>query len=499
METIQNLIYGFSVCFHPVNLFHCFIGVVLGTMVGVLPGLGPVASISLLLPFTFKVSSPTAAIIMMAGIYYGAKYGGSTTSILLNIPGEADSVITCLDGYQMARQGRAGPALGISAFGSFIAGNLGVLGLMLVAPPLAEFALKFGPPEYASLMFLGLTILSYVASGSMLKAFMMAGLGLILGSVGIDLVTGEYRFTYGLIVLEDGVGLVPVAMGFFGVAEVLWNIEHAITRRGIFETKIKGLLPNRKDWRESIGPIGRGSVIGFLLGILPGGGPLIASFMSYGIEKKISRHPETFGRGEIAGVAAPEAANNAGATTCFIPMLSMGIPPTAGMALMLGALIVYGLEPGPFLINKAPDLFWGTVASMYTGNLLLLILNLPLIPLWVKLLRVPYPFLAPMILLFCLIGSYSINNSLSDAMVMTIFGVLGYLMKKVDYEGAPMVLALVIGPMFENALRQSLIMSHGKFLIFFRRPLSVGFLIIAAFLLLSPLVFRRRVVAGFDE
>ena len=499
METIQNLLYGFSVCFQPVNLLHCFIGVVLGTIVGVLPGLGPVASISLLLPFTFKVSSPTSAIIMMAGIYYGAKYGGSTTSILLNIPGEADSVITCLDGYQMARQGRAGPALGISAFGSFIAGNLGVIGLMLMAPPLAEFALKFGPPEYASLMFLGLTILSYVASGSMLKAFMMAGLGLILGSIGIDLVTGEYRFTYGLIVLEDGVGLVPVAMGFFGVAEVLWNIEHSVARRDIFETKIKGLLPNREDWKNSVGPIGRGSIIGFLLGILPGGGPLIASFMSYAVEKKISKHPERFGKGEIAGVAAPESANNAGATTCFIPMLSMGIPPTAGMALMLGALIVYGLEPGPFLINKAPDLFWGTVASMYTGNLLLLILNLPLIPLWVRMLRIPYPFLFPMILLFCLIGSYSINNTLSDVIVMTIFGILGYLMKKLDYEGAPMVLALVIGPMFENALRQSLIMSHGSFLIFFKRPISIGFLILAAFLLVSPLILRRKVVTGFGE
>jgi putative tricarboxylic transport membrane protein len=399
----------------------------------------------------------------------------------------------------MARQGRAGPALGISAFGSFIAGNLGVIGLMIMAPPLAEFALKFGPPEYASLMFLGLTILSYVASGSMLKAFMMAGLGLILGSIGIDLVTGEYRFTYGLIVLEDGVGLVPVAMGFFGVAEVLWNIEHSVARRDIFETKIKGLLPNREDWKNSVGPIGRGSIIGFLLGILPGGGPLIASFMSYAVEKKISKHPERFGKGEIAGVAAPESANNAGATTCFIPMLSMGIPPTAGMALMLGALIVYGLEPGPFLINKAPDLFWGTVASMYTGNVLLLILNLPLIPLWVRMLRIPYPFLFPMILLFCLIGSYSINNTLSDVIVMTIFGILGYLMKKLDYEGAPMVLALVIGPMFENALRQSLIMSHGSFLIFFKRPISIGFLILAAFLLVSPLIFRRRVVTGFEE
>jgi len=295
------------------------------------------------------------------------------------------------------------------------------------------------------------------------------------------------------------VGLVPVAMGFFGVAEVLWNIEYSVARRDIFEAKIKGLLPNRKDWKNSVGPIGRGSIIGFLLGILPGGGPLIASFMSYAVEKKISKHPERFGKGEIAGVAAPESANNAGATTCFIPMLSMGIPPTAGMALMLGALIVYGLEPGPFLINKAPDLFWGTVASMYTGNLLLLILNLPLIPLWVRMLRVPYPFLFPMILLFCLIGSYSINNSLSDVIVMTIFGILGYLMKKLDYEGAPMVLALVIGPMFENALRQSLIMSHGSFLIFFTRPISIGFLIIAALLLISPLIFRRRVATGFEE
>ena len=370
---------------------------------------------------------------------------------------------------------------------------------MLMAPPLAEFALGFGPPEYASLMFLGLTILSYVASGSILKAFMMAGLGLILGSAGTDIVTGDYRFTYGLMALEDGVGLVPVAMGFFGVAEVLWNIEHPTARSEVFETKIKGLLPSRQDWRDSIGPIGRGSIIGFFLGILPGGGPLVASFMSYGVEKKLSRNPERFGKGEIAGVAAPESANNAGATTCFIPMLAMGVPPTAGMALILGALIIYGLEPGPFLIKKAPDLFWGTVASMYTGNLLLLVLNLPLIPLWVRMLKIPYPFLFPMILLFCLIGSYSINNNFSDVVIMTIFGILGYLMKKMDYEGAPMVLALVIGPMFENALRQSLIMSHGSFLIFLKRPISIGFLTLAALLLLSPLIFRRRVVTGFDE
>jgi putative tricarboxylic transport membrane protein len=351
VEIINHLLYGFSVSFQPVNLLHCFAGVLMGTLVGVLPGLGPAATISLLLPMTLRVSSPISGLIMLAGVFYGAMYGGSTTSILVNIPGEAASVITCLDGYQMARKGRAGPALGISAFGSCIAGFIGVLGLMLIAPPLATLALRFGPPEYATLMFLGLTILSYIASGSMAKAFMMAALGLIFGSVGMDIVTGTYRFSYGVLALEDGFGLVPIMMGLFGIGEVLWNIEHWITT-SICETEIKGLLPNREDWKRSAMPIGRGSLVGFFTGILPGGTPTIASFMSYILEKKLSKHPEGFGKGDIVGVAAPEAANNASSQAGFIPMLVLGIPSNALMAILLGTLIIYGIEPGALLLKK---------------------------------------------------------------------------------------------------------------------------------------------------
>jgi putative tricarboxylic transport membrane protein len=491
VEIVNSLLYGFSIALQPVNLLHCLAGVFIGTLVGVLPGLGPVASISMLLPVTFRISSPVSGLIMLAGVYYGAMYGGSTTSILVNIPGEAASVVTCLDGYQMARKGRAGPALGISAFGSFIAGTLGVLGLMLVAPPLAKIALKFGPPEYCSIMFLGFTILSYLASGSMIKAFMMAGLGLILGAVGMDFISGRYRFCYGVLALEDGLGLIPVVMGLFGISEVLINIEEAGIQT-VFETKIKGLYPSRQDWKESIGPIGRGSLLGFLIGILPGANPIIASFMAYIVEKKISKHPERFGKGEIAGVAAPESANNSAATAAFIPMLTLGIPSTATIAVLLGALTIYGVNPGPLLMQNHPDVFWGTITSMYTGNVMLLILNLPLIPIWVKVLKVPYPLLSPLILLFCLIGAYSINGNIVDVIIMIIFGIAGYMMKKLEYEGAPLILAFVLGPLFENALRQSLMMSRGSFSIFFARPISLVLILTAAMVLISPLVFRRR-------
>ncbi len=498
MEIINHLLYGFSISFQPINLLHCFVGVVVGTLVGVLPGLGPVAAISLLLPMTLRVSSPISGLIMLAGVYYGAMYGGSTTSILVNIPGEAASVVTCLDGYQMARKGRAGPALGMSAFGSFIAGCLGIVGLMLLAPPLANIALKFGPPEYTTLMFLGLTILSYIASGSMARAFMMAALGLIFGSVGMDIVTAHYRFTYGVIALEDGLGLVPMVMGFFGIGEVLLNVENWVTTE-VFQSKIKGLFPNLQDWKRCVWPIGRGTLIGFFLGILPGAGPVIASFMSYIVEKKLSKHPEAFGKGEIRGVAAPEAANNAAAQSAFIPMLTLGIPSTATMAIMLGALIIYGVEPGPFLLKKHPDLFWGVVTSMYTGNVMLLVLNLPLIPMWVKVLKIPYVYLFPMILLFCLIGAYSINNTTMDILIMNIFGLLGYVMKKVSYEGAPLVLALVLGPMFENSLRLSLVISHGSFLIFLTRPLALVFVIAAVLVIVSPYLFFKRPEIAADD
>ncbi len=490
MEFFQSVIMGFQVALAPGNLFFCFVGVLIGTLVGVLPGLGPVAAISLLLPTTFHIT-PVSAVIMLAGIYYGAMYGGSTTSILVNIPGEASSVVTCLDGYQMARQGRAGPALGIAAFASFIAGTVAVIGLMLVAPPLAEMALRFGPPEYFSLMIVGLTILTFLASGPMWKALLMACFGLFLGCMGMDSIMGTTRFTFDIPELSDGFGLVPVVMGLFGISEVLLNVEQTL-ERSIFETKIKNLLPTRKDWRESIGAILRGSVIGFFLGILPGGGATISAFTAYAVEKKVSRQSKDFGKGAIAGVAAPEAANNSATGGAFIPLLTLGIPTTATMAILLGALVIYGTQPGPMLIKEHPDLFWGVVSSMYVGNFMLLVLNLPLIGLWVKVLKVPYPILFPLILLFCLIGAYSLNNNIAQVLFMIIFGLLGYLFKKFQYEAAPLVLALVLGPMLEKALRRSLLHSGGDPMVFFSRPISAALLIIAFCLLVFPLLPRMR-------
>ena len=491
MDLLNYLMIGFSVALQPMNLFYCFLGVLIGTLVGVLPGLGPVAAMSLLLPATFH-TTPVASIIMMAGIYYGAMYGGSTTSILVNIPGEAASVMTCLDGYQMARQGRAGPALGISAFGSFIAGTVGIIGMMLISPPLVNFALKFGPPEYFSLMILGLMILTFLTSASMVRALMMAAFGLIVGCIGLDNISGLARFAFNIPELLDGVGLVPVVMGLFGISEVMLNIELKI-KREVFTSEVKGLLPTLGDWGKSIWSIIRGTVIGFFLGILPGGGAVIASFVSYAIEKRVSKHPEEFGKGAIEGVAAPEAANNAAAQGAFIPLLTLGIPSNVVMAMLLGALIIHGVTPGPLLLSDHPQLFWGVVASMYVGNAMLLALNLPLIGMWVQLLRVPYSILFPLIILFCLIGSYSINNSSVDVLIMLVFGVIGYLMKKLSLEAAPMVLAFVLGPMLETALRQSLIKSKGSFSIFFTRPISAVCLVLAIALLIMPMLpwFRR--------
>jgi putative tricarboxylic transport membrane protein len=492
LDLLNYLLIGFQVALQPQNLFYCFTGVVIGTLVGVLPGMGPVAAMSLLLPATFHIS-PIGAMIMLAGIYYGAQYGGSTTSILVNIPGEAASVMTCLDGYQMARQGRAGPALGIAAFGSFIAGTIGILGLVLIAPPLVNFALRFGPPEYFSLMVLGLTVLTFLTSASMIRALMMATFGLILGTIGLDTISGLTRFSFNIPELLDGVGLVPLVMGLFGISEVLLNIETKI-KREVFTTKVKGLLPSKKDWAQSIGAIFRGTFIGFFLGILPGGGAVISSFASYAIEKRVSRNPERFGQGAIEGVAAPESANNSAAQTAFIPLLTLGIPSNVVMALLLGALIIHGLTPGPLLLSQHPELFWGVVASMYVGNAMLLALNLPLIGIWVQLLRVPYAILFPLIVLFCLIGAYSINNSSFDVAIMLIFGIIGYLMKKLSLEAAPLVLAFVLGPMMETALRQSLIKSKGSFSIFFTRPISSICILIALALMVTPLLpwFRRR-------
>jgi putative tricarboxylic transport membrane protein len=486
MEFFYYLGIGFSVALQPVNLFYCFVGVFIGTLVGVLPGIGPVGAMSLLLPTTFK-ATPEAAIIMLAGIYYGAMYGGSTTSILVNIPGEAASVVTCLDGYQMARQGRAGPALGIAAFGSFIAGTLSILGLMFLAPPLSQLALRFGPPEYFTLMVLGLTILIYLAHGSMPKALIMAAFGLVLGLVGLDSINARPRFTFGKMELIDGVGLVPIVMGLFGISEVLLNIEQVV-QRDILKAKVKGLLPTAKDWRDSRGPIARGSLLGFFLGILPGGGAVISSFISYAVEKRLSRHPERFGTGAIEGVAGPESANNAATGGAFIPLMTLGIPPNVIMAMLLGALMIHGVTPGPLMMKQNPGVFWGVIVSMYIGNIMLLILNLPLITIWVQVLRVPYKILFPLILLFCLIGVYTVMNSVFDIYMMLIFGVMGYLMKKFGYEGAPLVLAFVLGPLMENNLRKSLIISQGDFSIFFVRPLAAASLILALFLLISPLI-----------
>lgn len=489
MEAIAGILQGFALALTLKSLAFCFAGVLLGTLVGVLPGIGPAAAISLLLPSTFRVD-PASSMIMLAGLYYGVMYGGSTTSILVNIPGEAASVVTCLDGYQMARQGRAGPALGIAAFGSFIAGTLGVVGLMFLAPLLASFALLFGAPEYFSLMVMSMTLVTYLSHGSQLKALMMVALGLVLGSIGLDAITAKPRFTYDILVLRDGLGIVPVVMGLFGISEILLNVKAAMDRE-ILKSKIKDLLPNQKDWKDSAMPIVRGSLLGFFLGVLPGLGPVVATFLSYGLEKRFSKHPEKFGTGMIEGVAGPEACNNAVATGNFVPMLSLGIPANAIMAILLGALTIYGIQPGPLLIKEHPDLFWGLIASMYVGNVMLLILNLPLIPLWVQVLKVPYGILYPIILLFCLIGSYSLNNNVGDVIIMWVFGIVGFLMKKFQFEAAPLVLALVLGPMLEDNLRQSLIISGGSFFIFFNRPLAVTFLLVSLSAVLFPL-FRLR-------
>jgi putative tricarboxylic transport membrane protein len=480
---LSSLVYGFQVVLEPVNFLYCFMGVFIGTLIGVLPGIGPIGAMSILLPSTFGVS-PASGVIMLAGIYYGAMYGGSTTSILVNIPGEAASVITCLDGYQMARKGRAGPALGMSAIGSFIGGTFSIIALMFLVYPLAEAALKFGPPEYFALMCLGMIVVAYLARGSLTKAITMAILGLILGCVGTDVISGKLRFSFGISKLSDGIDLVPMAMGLFGISEVLTNLERPFLR-SVYATKIRHILPTRDDWRRSTGPIIRGSIIGYLLGILPGGGSILSSFVSYSTEKRLSKHPEKFGQGAIEGVAGPETANNAATGGAFVPLLALGIPPNVIMALLLGALLVHGVVPGPMLIKQHPDIFWGTIASMYIGNAMLLLLNLPLIGMWVKLLKVPYGILFPLILLFTLIGAYSINNSIFDIFVMLFFGVVGYVLRKFEYEEAPLLLAFILGPMLEQAFRQSLVMSNGHLSIFFTRPISLTALVIALVLLAS--------------
>jgi putative tricarboxylic transport membrane protein len=482
----SDVLYGFQVATLPINLLLCFLGVLLGTLVGVLPGIGPAGAMALLLPISLKIT-PLGTFIMLAGIYYGSMYGGSTTSILVCIPGEPASVMTCVDGYQMALRGRAGPALGIAAFGSFIAGTFSLVALMIVAAPLAKAALKFGPPEFFSLVLMGLTLVTYLSQKSAEKAFMSALFGLLLSWVGLDMINGTSRFTFGILELNDGVGVIPLVMGLFGISEVFLELEKDESVN-LVKTKIKNLLPSREDWRQSLWPIIRGSVLGFFLGIIPGGGGIIANFMSYIVEKRLSKHPERFGTGEIAGVAGPEAANNAAAGGAFIPLLSLGIPMNATVALLFAALMIHGVRPGPLLISEHPEIFWGIVASMYIGNALLLVLNLPLIGIWVKVLKIPYRIVFPLILLFCIIGAYAINLSVLDLKLMLGFGILGYLMRKFDYDPAPLCLAFILGPMMEVSMRQALLLSQGSFTIFFSRPISAACLGIAALLLLTNLI-----------
>ena len=485
MDVLQHVILGFQVCLQPTNLFYCFVGVFIGTLIGVLPGIGPIGTMAILFPISYKIP-PISAIIMLAGITYGAMYGGSTTSVLMNIPGESASVVTCLDGHQMALQGRAGPALGIAAFGSFIAGTLSLIGLMLFSLPLTNAALKFGPPENLAIMTFGLTLVIYLAHGSKIKAFAMAAFGLMISCIGLDLITGEPRFTYDLEELLDGVGMVPMMMGLFGISEILTNLEIE-AQTAMLEGRISHLFPNLQEWKDSTKPILRGTALGFFIGILPGTGPGLISFLSYAAEKRFSKAPEKFGSGAIEGVAGPESANNAAVSGGFVPLFTLGIPANSAMAILLGAMLIHGLQPGPMILSDHPDLFWGVITSMYVGNCMLLALNLPFIPLWVQLLKVPYRILFPLILLFCLIGVYSMNNSVLDILVMIIFGVLGYLMRKLDYEAAPLIMTFILGPMWESSLRQSLLMSKGSFLLFLTRPISAVALVLAFALLFFPI------------
>jgi putative tricarboxylic transport membrane protein len=483
MDFLESIAIGFQASLQPINLLYCFVGVLIGTLVGVLPGLGPGGGMAILLPVTFYVP-PLSTIIMLAGVYYGAQYGGSTTSILLNIPGEPASIVTCLDGYQMARQGRAGPALGISAFGSFIAGTLGTLGIMVLAGPLVRFALRFGPPEYFSLMILGLIILSFLSSKSLMKSIAMSALGLILSYVGMDSIAGDPRFTFDIDELFTGIPIIPMVMGLFGIAEVMENLEHSV-KGSIFKTHLKGLLPTMRDWADSIGAILRGSAIGFFLGILPGGGAMLASFVSYATEKRLSRHPERFGKGAIEGVAGPESANNSGSSGALIPLLTLGIPSNIATGVLFAGFLIHNITPGPLLLKEHPDMFWGIITSMYTGNVILLILNLPLIGFWVRMLQISFNKLFPMIILFCLIGVFSLNYAVFDILLMILFGVVGYIMRKCKYESPPLVLAFILGPRLEQSLRQSLLLSRGDPSIFFSRPISAACLMIAVVLLIT--------------
>ncbi len=471
MDIIQDVLLGFSVALQPINLLYCFIGVFAGTMIGVLPGIGPVTGVAILIPVTFGMN-PTTAVIMLAGIYYGAMYGGSTSSILVNVPGESASVMTAVDGYQMARKGRAGAALGMSAIGSFIAGTFSVLALMLVAGPVVALALSFGPPEYFALMVLGLSTLTRLAGKSLLKGLAMGFLGMLIGTVGLDPIAGVARFTFGRADLMDGIGFVSVAMGLFAFGEILTNLEGSLDRE-IFSARIGSVFPTARDWIDCKWTLLRSSLIGFVIGSLPGAGATVSAFMAYAVEKKVSMHPEKFGQGAIEGVCASESANNAATGGALVPLLTLGIPSSATVAIMMGALMMYGLRPGPLLMTENPEFFWGLIASMYVGNIMLLVLNLPLIGLWIKILRIPYPVLIPLILLFVQLGAYTVGGAYSDLWIMFAFGLIGYLMRKFDYPAAPLVLALVLGPIMEKNLKLSLTISQGNPMIFFQRPITL--------------------------
>ena len=497
MEAVGSLFQGFATAVQPINLFYCFFGTLIGTFIGVLPGIGPAGTIALLLPATYHLN-PVSAMIMLAGICYGCMYGSSTTSILLNIPGEPSSVITCLDGYQMARKGRAGLALSLSAVGSFVAGTASVIGLVFLAPALAKFALRFGPPEYFSLMVMSLSIVTYLARISMLKGLMMACLGLIVGTVGMDPINATPRFAFGIRSLYDGLTLPAVMMGLFGISEVLENLG-AFIKQEVYGGAIKNYFGKWKDWKQAGPSVGRGTLIGFFMGIFPGVGAIVPTIISYVVEKRVSKHPERFGTGEIEGVAAPEACNNAAVGGTFVPLMSLGIPSNPMTAMLLAALMIYGLHPGPLLIKESPDLFWGVIASMYVGNVMLLVLNLPLIPMWVKVLKIPYEYLYTGILVFCLIGAYSINNSTTDVIIMIVSGFIGYLLRAFRYELAPFILALVLEPIMEPAFRRSLLKSQGSLGIFVTHPLSAVFLAVAFMVFVLPLVMKKRLGEGLDR
>ena len=486
MDVVSGLLSGFAIALQPTNLAYCFIGVVAGTLIGVLPGIGPVAGVAMLIPFSFGMS-PTTAMILMAGIYYGAMYGGSTTSILVNLPGESASVVTCLDGYAMARQGRAGAALGMAAFASFIAGTLGIIGLMLLAPEVAALAIRFGPPEIFALTFFALTLVTGLIGASPIKGIAAAAFGMLLGMVGLDPMSSEERFTFGALHLADGLSFVSVSVGLFAVAEVLESLERTepIT---LYRGKISNLLPTAADWLASRGALWRGALIGFFVGVMPGAGATIASMLAYTVERRVSPRPERFGHGAIEGVAAPEGANNAATAGALVPLLALGIPGSGTTAVMLGALMIHGLRPGPLLFEQHPQFVWGVIASMYVGNVMLLILNLPLIGIWVRLLRLPQRVLMPLILAFSVTGVYAVDNKLTEVGVMLTFGVIGYAMRKWEFPAAPVVLALVLTPLMETALQQSLQMSHGSAAIFFSRPIAATLVVVGFASLILPAI-----------